>query len=567
MSDNENKPDHDSELEEFLANNTAEVPKEQPPKADVNTAIRMDDIDLPSDTGSEIADDVKEADDQDTSYITGKDEGPKVSEHESKEQVKPIVDNVNLQTAPPVPKNEELVKEVEKEDDEPFVAGDLSDYIKMHSNNIMDATLAIDAIFANAKNRKDVKEIQERFSTPGTYENGLLQMRNSPTLTDNAMFLHDALVESIKAQHDLKNSIDVLNDTIITNDPKFKGELSGSAARVAFAARRKGIKKVHCLNSGFYMVIQPASIQQLHSFYREVQDEAEGNGRDIGGHFLIMEDIFLKKKFMDILPRFVIDSNLKNWDRRGAISKALDIQDYDTVIWAACCLLFKGDIKLPVICTNVKCGHEITRARFDFNRFKLVDTTIFNSKALDFCDSKEVRTLNDLKEYKKDILGFDEVIEHDGYRFHMSTPSCHDFIEYGEGLRRIIMSEIHDADASDLENSTVAAINHSRSYAPWIRKVEELDETGNVDLSTADRETICNVLDECVESESPFTAKAKDYVSRTRIAHIAYSSTNCPKCNHEPNGSIETDFIAWDAQDLFFHLSCRKIDLMRQATN
>jgi len=185
---------------------------------------------------------------------------------------------------------------------------------------------------------------------------------------------------------------------------KLRGEVRGTNAESMFLASIRGMKKVYLYNSGFWVLIRPLTIAQLNSFYETVDLETKELGRDIGSVFFAFADVFLKQKFCELLSTIVVKSNLVGFEDENVLLQALDFHEYDVLVWAASCLLYKAsEVTLPFVCVSKECDYKHSSTDIDLNKLRFDRTEHMTPEQIAFVRKSESVTLADVQKYRAEL--------------------------------------------------------------------------------------------------------------------------------------------------------------------
>lgn len=337
------------------------------------------------------------------------------------------------------------------------------------------------------------------------------------------------------------------------------GKLSPTDARKLVIAKMQGIIRVHLYNSGFWVSIRPFSLAELQAFINEVDTEGKLFGQLLGGHFYLIHDIFIKKKFFDILPTLIMGSNFKEYTDTNKLFENISIHDYDTLLWACCTLLFKKGIDIDLYCTNKDCKHVESGVKIDFAKLCYHNTSIFKPEAMQFFMANANNELSeeDLIKYRA-MLNFKKVVDSEQEKFNLMVPSIKRYLDFGLDLIGKITASVNgDKDlATNTQLYAQSVINVFRMFTPWVGTLEFAD--GEKKLLIDDLDAIGTAIEtrrgEPVEKS--VTDAILKFMGETKISFYGYAMIECPKC-HKKISNENVDMIPFDMQQFFFNLSCQ----------
>ena len=392
----------------------------------------------------------------------------------------------------------------------------------------------------------------------------LLRTNNNPSNSNQAEMMIRALDEVAKTNRKLVCSIDTVLKDKSTSGGRFSNELHGNKAALAFTARMKGLKKVYLYNSGFHIDIRPFELAELNEFFMSIDNEGQELGRILGGHFYMVHDLFVKQKFMEILPLAIVGSNLKGWDRGDILAKNISINDYDTLMWAVCSLMYNKGVRVDMVCGDTSCGHTTRNILHDIQKMRMVDTENMGEEAIEWLVSGKEVTSKDLQHYRTEILGQTSTFTDKQIRFHLRVPSIFDVLDYGNKLMSIITAKVQGSHT--LKNDQIVSrvlINYNRSFVPWISRIDMMneDDSSKVDFTSTSHEAFHSVLEVRVDDPDDGTilTNITEFMRSTKLCHICYPATPCGACGKLHPHAVD-GMLAWDAQYLFFSLTYRKLE-------
>lgn len=374
----------------------------------------------------------------------------------------------------------------------------------------------------------------------------------------------DYLERLLHDGHVLTNEVgEPIQDKLVRSSVKAidgqRQKLTGREAKLAILARAKGLRKVHLLNSGFWVTIRPPRIAELSQWYADVSTESKDFGRLLGGHVFMFSDVLLRRKFMEIFPSLVVDSNLENWRAPDRLAKMISIQDYDTIVWACCTLIYKEAITVNVHCTNEECQYIAQNYKIDIDKIRFTNLDAIPEEAYSYL-SKQLVSLDKvstahIKQYHK-LLGFNKDLNINGVVYKLHVPSIHRFIECGAEFIKQIMESLKGTDSGfDAELEREVRVNVAKTYLPWVSRIVTPDfETDDPEAITAQMEM--DVLENRILSD-----EILQYQYSTKLSYFCYTMLECPKCHKTPSKVLH-DYYPLDPTYLFFYLFSRQLSQM-----
>ncbi len=344
--------------------------------------------------------------------------------------------------------------------------------------------------------------------------------------------------------------------------------LTGKKARIAVMARMRGLQKVNLLNSGFYIVLRAPQMAELQEFASSVEIEASEFGRELGNHFGLCTDVFIKSKFIELLSDYnmIVDSNFADINKKGALSENISIFDYDVIMWALVSLMYRKGLHTKIVCAH--CKTVTADALVDVLSAKWLNNDLYTEEVINYWSTKTdeqgrplVRTAKDLKNYRENIVGHTKrlVQEYNGTKIALviKDPTMERFLTVGEELITNLNKTLHGPTRLREDQLKLKSVIHLfQMFAPWISAIEFLDDQDKVTFSTTEIAAIMDVLDVSVQQNSKLISAIGEYSSEARLNHIGTFSIECPECHSKPETGLD-NFFPLDVETIFFALSCR----------
>lgn len=343
-------------------------------------------------------------------------------------------------------------------------------------------------------------------------------------------------------------------------------KISGKRAVTAVLARTRGVYKVHLYNSGFWISIKPITMGQMDAWMESIDRDFKELGKIIGGQSQMVLDVFIKQKFMEILPDCIVESNLLDWQNPEVLNDAISFNDYETLMWAFSSIMYKDGIGIGVHCTNPDCLYRDDTQYIDLMHGLQINDKVLNPKAmkwlLEGCNNSISRTLEEVKRYQTELISRDVVLEFpdQGMKLHLATPSMTKYLTYGTALIADLAATIHGE--LNYRSSNVykqLAFNLYRMLAPWVGQIELLDDDNQPNSILEEVNDIAQALDYSFGNEVRLYERINEFIGKSRAVYFGTTMLECPKCHKRPNFS-EDHFIPWDMEHVFFGLCYQLLD-------
>jgi len=412
---------------------------------------------------------------------------------------------------------------------------------------------------------QDDEGLEEAIKDNNSYTNNLLYSLYHGLHTAQCGWLKETL-KLIKADNvKLIKSIEGLTDTI-TRGTSFNNspELSGARAKETLIARTGGVMKVYLFNSGFWINVRSLNLSELNSFYDTVDINGKEFGKILGGHSYLLYDNFIKQQFCDFIPKMVLSSNLKDWHKKSNLLNKISFHDYPTILWAACCMLFKRGLEIGVVCSNQECKHIENNTKLDIKKMRVTNFDALSETAITMLRSDDEKSTKDIEAYKKE-LNLTEEFKHSNFKITASVPSIGEYLKISNELTSSLINALRgEPNLDNKEIISMIAIYFYPTLAPWISKLTFLKPDDSIDFFTKDTSVILNFLvgykrTEEKDVEDLFVDKFQDFIKRSRLSLICSQPLECPKCHK----GIETedDLFPLDLHELFFMITCRQLEI------
>lgn len=303
-------------------------------------------------------------------------------------------------------------------------------------------------------------------------------------------------------------------------------------------------------------------LTELSQWYNTASMEAKDFGKLLGGHAFMFSDVLLKKVFMDILPSIIVDSNLDGWRNPERLSKMISIQDFDTLVWAECTLIYKQGVTVNLHCTNEECQFVAENVNVDLEKLRFNNLSAMSDEATRYLANQlsvsQGVTTENLKRYHK-ALGFNKEIVIGDVTYKCHVPSVNYFCQCGAEFVRMILDSVKGLDSSvdniDQGIDSNVRLNIAKTYLPWVYKIV------TPDFETEDKDAILIQMEQDVRSGHKLQDELLKYQYDTKISYFCYTLLECPRCHKTPSKNLE-DYYPLDPSYLFFFLCSRQLSLM-----
>lgn len=357
--------------------------------------------------------------------------------------------------------------------------------------------------------------------------------------------------------------------------------MTGKQAQMAIQARLGGIIRVNLLNSGFWVVLRAPHGSELQEIFTSIDLEGKEIGRTLGTHFALISDLYLKKKFCEVIVRhhLIQASNFVDINEPGAFMRNLSFHDYDTLVHGIVSLMTRRGMRAKLVCP--KCQN-IEETKIDISATKFVNMDLVSDKFRTWWSittkpdgTAITRTEADLARYRNEVIHAENIVaqtiesgagEKVVINLVLDIPTMQTYFNVGEMLIKDLndtVANIADGDANkeDLVKAALA-IHGYQVLAPWIKEMRVMQEDGKtLDISTRDTRAIIDYLDTSVQQNEAKDVelfdKLNQFVTDSRLNYFGSCSIECSKCHAKPESGLK-NFFALDMQQIFFGLLFRR---------
>lgn len=369
-----------------------------------------------------------------------------------------------------------------------------------------------------------------------------------------------ALQENIDNKHKVYDSIEV--DGVTYKDKKTaqsqlnrldNGAIIDSKDSFALAmALIGGVRKVHFYNSGFWVIVRPPLIRELHTYYTRCGQNAVEYGRIFGQLSYLPADVEITRAGLDLFKGCIMGSNLENCKLDDTFERNLSVADEDTYLWALASLMFPEGTEIEYACANDNC-HHIDRVNIDLSKLRFFDYTRLGVDALKFCHDSARRTEADLINYRDNILKVSEIYSLDAeWSVKISEPTLYDTLKAKSDFVDEMSETLQLSDYEEIDNYVSA--RYFKILAPWVSQVSYTRRSDGKKVFFNDRYGIDKIVDALQLKFDNLPELVTKHKNATKISYYCYSYTKCPNCGAVPPSEID-GLIPCDMQQSFFTLT------------
>ena len=401
-------------------------------------------------------------------------------------------------------------------------------------------------------------------------------MHGWPTGARN--FLIDVLKRNNNVGDSLVRQADAEIPSIIDGKPaairKHGANLNGKEASMILQSCLGGLHRVCLLNSGFWVVLRAPGMDELSELFATIDAEGKEIGRSLGAHFALISDMYIKRKFIEMLikKRIIVESNFRDIYEKDEFEKALSFHDYDALMHAMLSICTRKGLRMQMYCPV--CGEESEETKMDISACKFINRNLMTDAMIAHWNMKRdaqgnriIFSKDDLRRYVEKLPVETQVIKqtiNNGItnvrvEMELAVPSFARYFRVGAKLITMLTQTINNISRGNQDKNELSKesleIHGYQLIAPWIKtlRVYEEDDKEPV-LVTEDTDIILDYLDGIVQDEVNTLNTIdvlNDFVAKTRMTYIGTFSLECPKCHAKPetNG---LNFYPIDVHTVFF---------------
>lgn len=433
-----------------------------------------------------------------------------------------------------------------------------------------------------------VEEIRKTYKTAKDFD----RAQNDPTSllskymttamhgwpTGKRNFLLDVLQRRDKVGDTLKRQTEAEIPAIIDGRPaairKHGSNLSGREASMVLQNCLGGLHRVCLLNSGFWVVLRAPGMDELNELFNTIDAEGKELGRSLGAHFALISDMYIKKKFLDMLikRRIIVESNFQNIYEKDELEKVLSFHDYDALMHGILSICTRKGLRMQMYCP--KCGKESEETKMDIGACKFIDRSLMTDAMIEYWGQKRdkngnriMRTRADLDRYaemlpvKADTIVqyVDNGISSTRVEMDLAVPSFARYFRIGARLITALTQTMNNIargneDKTELIKDSLE-IHGYQLIAPWVKTLRVYDDKDAKEpiLVTDDTDVILDYLDGIVQDDQTLDTIGvlNDFIAKTRVTYIGTFSLECPHCHAKPD-TEGINFYPIDVHTIFF---------------
>lgn len=371
-----------------------------------------------------------------------------------------------------------------------------------------------------------------------------------------------------KTSKDFENGVTIDNvrytDGVVKKDSVLRSfkdgdVVSSKRSLQVIMALMQGIRKVHFYGSGFWVAIRAPMLGELQQLQNDVNFSSGEYGRNLGGFTYLPETVEVSTNVVKLFHSLIMKSNLQGYEDLETFKKALSFVDYDIIPWAMATLMYPKGVELEFICHNKDCRYT-EHSRVDLDRMRFNNWSLLSSDAIKFTVSSEMRSLEDVEEYRTKYLSKNEKVvklTNNDWVVNLQVPT---FAEYEVNARNYIgemMKTITDIKTTKTEDYQAA--NYFKTFVPFVRNVKYSDMNSGKSIIFNNSSNLAAALDtlQMQSLDVDLASEITIFLGATKISHICYTYNACPKCGVHQTAGVN-DLIACDPEMTFFILAANR---------
>ena len=348
--------------------------------------------------------------------------------------------------------------------------------------------------------------------------------------------------------------------------------LEGNTAVSVMTALTGGMRRVVLWNSGFYITLRRLPLDELNSFYQEMNHGDYEYGKEFGLFYYLFADHAIVKFIIEnLLPRAICGSNYAHWNDAQKLRQQISAQDFPVILAAMGQMLHPRGANANFICAEEGCGH-VHSETIDLSKLRLNNEDLINEEMREHFAKKTHVNDTDLEEYRNKAKLNKEIefkVGKDDYeqlwQLKLKQASVFDMQMVGADYLKELAKKCDLSNETEVYNNII--YNQFRCFRPWIESVsltqknaEGVPKTFTIENNGTPEmdQVIFTILDDFQQNVPTFADAMKQYILDTKITHICFYFPECPKCHTEPKNSYH-GYIPYDPMHAFFTLALMKL--------
>lgn len=390
----------------------------------------------------------------------------------------------------------------------------------------------------------------------------------------------DLQVEALKKvpeplKDHLKRSKGGVGDADASLSSRYKGlnriELTDSDAFMTMATVTGGMRRVTLWNSGISVTLRKLPLSLLNNYYNAANHRDYDYGREFGAYYYHFADLAIKEHIIEnLLPAAICSSSYAHWRDTDKLLAAISLQDFNTIVWAMCCMMHPSGASVHFACGEENCDH-VEVVTSDLAKLRLLNTDLITEDMIDHFKNNRMVTDEALNAYRDKLKHLNKVVtveygeglEWRKWDLHLRQISLLDHVSIGRDFNSELQKNVRSTSNADVSEYTT--YNISRSYKPWIESIEMTFHTEGGDKtlvlknsSTPNTDAALYLALETISQNADLDELMRDYIISTLISHIAFYMPECPSC-HKPPAVGYNGYVPFDPMRNFFTLALMKL--------
>lgn len=348
-------------------------------------------------------------------------------------------------------------------------------------------------------------------------------------------------------------------------------ELTDSDAFMTMATVTGGMRKVTLWNSGFSVTLRKLPLSLLNNYYNAANTRDYEYGREFGAFYYHFADLAIKEHIIEnLLPAAICSSSYAHWRDTDKLLSAISVQDFPTIVWAMSCMMHPSGASVHFACGEENCDH-VEVVTSDLTKLRLLNTDLITEDMVDHFKNNRLVTDEALQAYREKTKHLNKVITVEygedldwrKWDIHLRQISLADHVAIGRDFNAELQKNVRATNHNDVSEYTT--YNISRSYKPWIEKIEMTFHTQEGDKTlvlknngTPNTDSALYLALETISQNADLDELMKNYIISTMISHIVFYMPECPKCHKPPTVGYH-GYVPFDPMRNFFTLALMKL--------
>lgn len=333
----------------------------------------------------------------------------------------------------------------------------------------------------------------------------------------------------------------------VTNSKHKKGELLSGKDAMIRARQVMQIGDFITLplpHTGIWVTLLVAGEDEMVNFHTRVLESKSVLGRRTAGLVFSNSDVIILRNLWDLMAGMIVSTSMGSANKKE-LGNLILIQDIPLMVAGYMAARFRTgyNIAQPCQVDPLKCNH-VEVQKTSIGRMTIIDNGRLTEGQRAHIRKRNGHTPESVLAYQEHFAAMADNIAQlsPGVRVIFGMSSVENKLQAGEAWINAIEDSLTLAfkDTISREQRTQyinkqAAISALRQYAHFVRRIDYLDENGEIDGFVEGEELIYNSLKELSKDETirdKFYAEVNRFITETTVGVVALPRYKCAACGH-----------------------------------